>query len=135
MQKADKVRAYDIIKAHYDASARGDFAGMMAPISGNTLWVEMAGLPFEGSYVGREAIVTGPIRQIQETFSAFAFELERLIDGGNCIIGLGCYQATVRATGKCFRCRVTHVWDVADETVVRFENIVDTFPMMQAFQE
>lgn len=35
----------DIVKAHYDASDRQDLAAMMADVSPEVRWTEMAGFP------------------------------------------------------------------------------------------
>jgi ketosteroid isomerase-like protein len=40
---------YEAIKAHYAASDRKDVAAMMAPITKQTVWTEMAGFPYAGT--------------------------------------------------------------------------------------
>jgi len=45
-----------IIQAHYDASTRGDIAGMMADVSPSARWTEMAGFPCAGTWIGFEQL-------------------------------------------------------------------------------
>ena len=52
--------------------------------------------------------------------------LERLVDGGTTIVGIGTYSGTYRKTGKTMSARVVHVWDMDDGKVVRFEQFTDT---------
>lgn len=119
-------RNYEAIKAHYAGSDRGDFAAMMAPITDATAWTEMAGFPYAGTYVGVAAIAEGVFRRIGEDWQDFSFSLERLVDGGATIVAIGAYSGTCRKTGKAMSARVTHVWDMSDGKVVRFEQFADT---------
>ncbi|WP_298273901.1 nuclear transport factor 2 family protein [uncultured Bradyrhizobium sp.] len=117
---------YDAIKAHYAASDRKDVAGMMAPITPETRWTEMAGFPYAGTYVGAGAIVDGVFRRIGEEWLDYTFALERLIDGGATIVGIGTYSGRYKQTGKSMTARVVHVWDMNEGRVVRFEQFADT---------
>ncbi|WP_342722719.1 nuclear transport factor 2 family protein [Bradyrhizobium sp. B097] len=119
-------RNYDAIEAHYAGSDRGDLAAMMAPITGETRWTEMAGFPYAGTYVGTDAIIAGVFKRIGEEWTGYTFTLERLIDGGTTIVGIGTYSGHYKPTGKAMRARVVHVWDVDEGRVVRFEQFTDT---------
>jgi ketosteroid isomerase-like protein len=117
---------YEAIKAHYAASDRKEVEAMMAPITGQTTWTEMAGFPYAGTYVGPEAIVAGVFKRIGEEWNDYAFSLESLIDGGSTIVGIGTYAGAYKMTGKAMRARVVHVWEMDDGKVVRFEQFTDT---------
>lgn len=119
-------RNYEAIKAHYAGSDRGDLAAMMAPITDDTRWTEMAGFPYAGTYVGADAIIAGVFKRIAEEWTDYRFVLERLIDGDKTIVGIGTYSGHYRSTGKTMTARVTHVWDVDDGRVLRFEQFTDT---------
>jgi uncharacterized protein len=119
-------RNYEAIKAHYAGSDSGDLGAMMAPITRETRWTEMAGFPYAGTYVGADAIIAGVFKRIAEEWTGYKFVLERLIDGGTTIIGIGTYSGQYASTGKAMTARVVHVWDVEDGRVVRFEQFTDT---------
>ena len=117
---------YEAIKAHYAASDRKEVEAMMAPITQQTVWTEMAGFPYAGTYVGSEAIIAGVFKRIGEEWDDYAFALERLVDGGSTIVGIGTYTGAYQSTGRTMRARVTHVWDMEGGKVVRFEQFTDT---------
>jgi|TARA_R110002126_G_scaffold86592_1_gene209053 ketosteroid isomerase-like protein len=125
---------YDVIKAHYDGSDKGDMAAMLAPLTPDTQWTEMAGFPCAGTYVGPEAVVENVFAVLGSQWEGFGFTLERLIDGGDTIVGVGTYRGTFRATGKTMQARVTHVWDLVDGNVTRFEQFTDTFLVAKAME-
>lgn len=120
------MSSYDVIRAHYAGSDNGDIAAMMAPITDRTAWTEMAGFPYAGTYVGRDAIVAGVFARIGAEWDGYTFALERLVNGGDTVVGIGTYSGTYRKTGKPMSARVVHVWDVRDGKVVRFEQFTDT---------
>lgn len=127
------MSAYDVIRAHYDASDRGDLAGMLAPIGPESAWTEAEGFPNAGTYVGPDAVKEHVFVRIAEEWDGYAFALETLIDGGDRVVGIGTYTGTYRATGKPMSARVAHVWHLgADGTVITFEQFVDSLPVAQA---
>jgi len=117
---------YEAIKAHYAGSDAGDLQAMMAPITDNTAWTEMAGFPYAGTYIGKAAILGGVFRRIGEEWDGFSFALDRLIDGGSTVVAIGSYSGTYRKTGWKMSARVVHVWDMEDGKAVRFEQFADT---------
>jgi uncharacterized protein len=125
-------RNYEAIKAHYSASDRQDVEAMMAPVTAETRWTEMAGFPYAGTYVGPSAIVAGVFKRIGEEWSDYTFSLESLIDGGKTIVGIGTYSGHYKKTGKAMTARVVHVWDMADGKVVQFEQFADTRLVVEA---
>lgn len=123
---------YEAIKAHYAGSDNKDLAAMMAPITDRTAWTEMEGFPYAGTYVGTVAIIEGVFKRIGDEWEGYTFSLERLVDGGSTILGIGTYSGTYKRTGRPMKARVVHVWDVEDGKVLRFEQFTDTKLVAQA---
>jgi ketosteroid isomerase-like protein len=123
---------HDIIQAHYAASDRKDIAGMMADVSPEVRWTEMAGFPCAGTWVGPQQVIENVFKVLGGTWDGYAFKLERLIDGGDSIVGIGDYRGTYRATGKSMHARVVHVWQLEGGKVVRFEQFTDTLLVARA---
>ena len=117
---------YDAIKAHYAGSDAKDLAAMMAPITASTAWTEMAGFPYAGTYVGPDAVISGVFKRIGEDWEGYTFALEKLVDGGTTIAGIGTYSGVCRKTGKLMTARVVHVWEMRDGKAVSFEQFTDT---------
>ena len=67
-------------------------------------------------------------------WDGYTLKLERLIDGGDSIVGVGTYSGIYRATGKAMTARVTHVWDLKDGKVTHFEQFTDTALVAEAMR-
>jgi len=122
----------DIIKSHYAASDKLDLAGMMANVSPDVRWTEMAGFPCAGTWVGPQQVIENVFAVLGSTWEGYHFKLESLIDGGDRIVGIGDYRGTFRATGKPMHARVVHVWRLEGGKVVEFEQFTDTLLVAQA---
>ena len=116
----------EIIKAHYAGSDTKDLVAMLAPVTATTRWTEMAGFPCAGTFIGPDAVVENVFKVIGAAWDGYALKVDRLIDGGDTIVGVGTYSGTFKATGKSMTARVTHVWDMKDGKVVQFEQFTDT---------
>ncbi|MFN6981057.1 MAG: nuclear transport factor 2 family protein [Brevundimonas sp.] len=123
---------YQLVESQYQANARGDIDGMMAVLAPDVVWTEMAGFPYGGTYVGPQAILDNVVRHVGEDWDSYTFTLERLIDAGDTIIGIGVYAGVYRRTGKPMSARVVHIWDVRNGKVARFEQFADTLLISQA---
>lgn len=126
--------AFDIVKAHYAANDRRDLDGMLADIAQDCRWTEMDGFPCAGTYVGPQAVVENVFMVLGRDFDGYTFTLERLLDAGDDVIGIGTYTATCKATGKAFKVRVVHVWGVAGDKIRRFEQFTDTLRVAEAMR-
>jgi uncharacterized protein len=122
----------DIVRDHYAASARGDIRSMMAEVSPQVRWTEMAGFPCAGTWIGPQAVVDNVFAVLGAQWDGYRFELERLIDAGDNIVGIGTYHGTFRATGKPMQARVAHVWQLQGGSVVAFEQFTDTLLVRNA---
>jgi len=122
----------DIVRDHYAASARGDIAAMMADVSPDVRWTEMAGFPCAGTWVGPQQVIDSVFAVLGSTWEGYQFMLERLIDGGDSIVGVGEYSGIYRRTGKPMRARVAHVWRLEDGRIARFEQFTDTLLVARA---
>ncbi|MBB4123255.1 nuclear transport factor 2 family protein [Martelella radicis] len=126
--------AYQIVKAHYEASDRGDIKAMMADVAADCRWTEMDGFPCRGTYVGPDEVVENVFMALGKAFDGYNLKLERLLDAGDSVVGIGVYSGTHRETGKHFTARVVHVWDVEDGKIRRFEQFTDTLRVAEAMR-
>lgn len=117
---------FELITAHYAASARQDIAAMMADMAPDVQWTEMAGFPCAGTWVGPQQVIDRVFKVLGADWIGYRFDLETLIDGGDRIVGVGSYSGTHGRTGKAMQVRAAHVWEVQGERIVRFEQFTDT---------
>ena len=122
----------DVIRAHYDASDRGDLAGMLAPLGPDTRWTEAAGFPYAGTYIGPDEVRSGVFEAIGRDWDGYRFTLDELLDAGDTVIGVGTYIGTHRRTGRSFTARVAHLWRFDAGKVASFEQFVDSAPVVAA---
>jgi len=122
----------EIVRAHYAASAQGNIDEMMANVSPQVRWTEMAGFPCAGTWVGPQAVADNVFGVLGRDWTGYRFELESLIDGGDRVVGVGTYHGTFRATGKAMQARVTHVWQLQGGKVAAFEQFTDTLLVHRA---
>jgi len=125
----------DIIRAHYEASDRGDLDGMLAPLAADVRWTEAAGFPYAGTYVGADAIVENVFTRLQDDWDDYTLAVDEVIDGGDTVIGIGTYSGTNKSTGRFFAARVAHVWRLEGGEVVAFEQFTDTEMVSRAIRD
>ena len=121
-----------VVTEHYTASARGDLAAMMADVSPEAIWTEMAGFPCAGTWIGPEKVMANVFAVLGREWECYKFELEQIIDGGEQLVGVGTYSGIYRKTGKPMQARVTHVWRVEQGKITRFEQFADTLLVARA---
>lgn len=120
------MTALDVVSAHYEAGRNGDLAGMLAPLAENIRWTEMAGSPCAGTFIGPDAVRDNVFARLAEDWLGFTCTMTELHKAGDTVVALGSYTATHRATGQLLDARVAHVWQVAGDKAVRFEQFTDT---------
>lgn len=125
---------FEIIQAHYAASDRHDIAGMMADVSPQVEWTEMAGFPCAGTWKGPQEVIDNVFKVLGGAWEDYRFVLEYLVDGNDVIVGIGTYSGKFRATGKPMQARVAHVWRLAGGKVIRFEQFTDTLLVANAMR-
>lgn len=124
----------EIIRDHYAASARRDLAGMMENVSPTVAWTEMAGFPCAGTWIGPGQVEAHVFATLARDWDDYTFTPERLIDGGDRIVGIGTYRGTFRQTGKAMQARVCHVWRLENGKIKAFEQFTDTLLIERAMQ-
>ena len=122
----------EIVRAHYAASAEGNVHLMMANVSPQVRWTEMAGFPCAGTWVGPQAVIDNVFAALSREWTNYRFELQSLVDGGERIVADGAYHGTYRATGKELQARVAHIWKLQNGTIVAFEQFTDTLLVHRA---
>ncbi len=116
----------EIIEAHYAAGAQGDLAGMMADFDPRIRWVEAAGFPLAGAYVGPEEIGSRVFAVIAGEWDGFGMRVDELHEDGDTVIAIGRYVATHRRSGRALDARTVHIWRLTGGRITGFEQLTDT---------
>lgn len=115
----------DIVARHYTATSEGRTADALADFAPDITWIEMAGSPYAGTFVGVDAIVANVFARIEAEHETFAFVPDRLLGDGDTVAAVGTYLGR-RITGEEVSARAVHVWGLEGGTIVRFEQFADT---------
>lgn len=130
--KMIQTENYKIVSNHYKASAEGNIEKMFENVSPKIVWKEMDGFPCAGVYHSQSEIVENVFKVLGRDWTNYRFELEQLIDGGEYIVGIGNYRGKNKKTQKELNVRVSHLWQIKEGKIVRFEQFTDTLLVQQA---
>jgi uncharacterized protein len=118
----------EIVLALYDAFAAGDLDTILAIIHPDVVWVESDGIPYGGTFIGRDAVFEGVFAKIAAEWDGFTAEVFEAFeaDGGR-VVTLGEDSGTFKATGKHMSAPTASIWTLDNEgRVVRFTQYIDT---------
>jgi ketosteroid isomerase-like protein len=110
----------------YAAFGAGDVPKVLGSMHPQIQWTETAGYKYGGVYRSPQAVLENVFAKIPDDFESFSVDVERLIDAGNVVVMQGHYVARGKATGKSVRAAVTHVLEISDGKIVRFDQYVDS---------
>jgi len=114
----------------YDNLAAGNGEAVLAAFSPGIKWTVTAGLPYGGTYIGRDAVADNVFARFTAEWEDFAVVPERLFAVHDAVLALGHYVGKRLETGKSVRARFVHVWKLENHIPVEFETIADTHTML-----
>lgn len=118
--------ALGVVRAVYDAFARGDMQGFFALMAPDIRWHEADGHPYGGVYVGIDAIVQNVLTPIGTDWTDFTAVPDEFIAQGDTVVSVGTYRGTYRRTGKRVEAAYAVVWKVKDGKVRSLDQHTDT---------
>lgn len=119
----------------YDKLGKGDLPGMLEDFSKDAKWVLYgpSGIPFAGVHEGLDGI-----KSFIEIFGANAkvtvFEPKEFLSDKHKTVFQGYEEATAVPTGKTWKAHWTHSFTVEHGKIVLVEEVLDTAPVLAAFQ-
>jgi ketosteroid isomerase-like protein len=124
----------DVIKGPYDAVGKGDVPTVLAGLDPNVEWTEAEGIPYAGTYVGPDAVLTNVLVRLATEWDGFTITPQDYIDDGERIAVPDRYAGTYKETGKSYECDFAHIWTLRDGKVVRFHQNVDSAIAQEALK-
>ena len=131
-QDVGASRNRDVVARMYADLSRGDGEAVLAALSEKIEWVVAEGLPYGGTYRGRDAVLADVFGRLDTEWEDLAVVPTELVAVGDVVISLGHYQGRGRGTGKAMTARFAHVWRFEQGVPVAFETIADTRVMVAA---
>ena len=124
----------EIIESLYTAFEQGDLDTIVAIIDEDVIWIESEGIPYGGTFIGRDAVFEGVFAKIAEEWDNFTATVDAIFaaDGDRVVVQQR-DGGTFKATGKSMEAPAVSIWTLNDEgRVVRFEQVIDTQEVVSA---
>ncbi|MDE1178616.1 MAG: nuclear transport factor 2 family protein [Edaphobacter sp.] len=120
----------ELVKSVYTAMKAGNILSLFTKLSPDIRVWQTDELPWGGTYVG--------LMQAKTFFGKVSAHLtpevtlERFIDSGDYVIGIGRTQGTTKDTGKPFDVPLLHLWEVRGGKVIGLQVFLENAPMLAA---
>jgi len=125
----------EIIKSTYEGeNSEENGRNLQAHLSPDAKWTEAAGFPYAGTYTGFGEIAENVFARLGAEWTDYRFVPEGYVADDQRVVAFGTYSGTYNKTGKEFSARVAHVWLVENGKIVKFEQFVDSVPVVDAMQ-
>lgn len=130
---ATQARNARIVLSLYEAFAAGDTDTILEIIHPDVVWIESEGIPYGGTFIGRDAVFAGVFAKIAEEWDFFTAEVNEVIFAGDVIVTLGQDSGTYKATGKSMVAPTASFWTLNPQgQVVKFVQYIDTLQVVSA---
>jgi ketosteroid isomerase-like protein len=115
----------DTIRTAYEEFAERNAAAVLAKLDHRVEWVECGGgdAP-SGTFIGPDAVASGVFAVIGANFDEYHADPIEFIDNGDRVVVTGRFTGTNKG-GAALDTGFTHVFDMRDGKVIRFENTPD----------
>ena len=122
----------EIIQATYEGSSEENGRHLLAALAPNATWIEAAGFPYAGTYVGPEAIVRNVFSRLAGEWLGYRADVASYVVDGEQVVAFGEYSGTYKATGRAMRAAFAHHYTLCDGKIVRMVQYVDSYLVRQA---
>jgi len=131
--EAVTMTSLDIIKSTYEGeTSEENGANLQRHVAADVEWTEAAGFPYAGTYIGFDEIAKNVFHRLTTEWVGYKFEVEGYVADGDQVVAYGTYTGEHATTGRKFQARVAHLWKLEDGKIKRFEQFVDSKPVVDA---
>ena len=128
------TNAVSLVQDLYDAFGRKDEERLRAILHPEVEWIQCAGFPGGGHRRSADEVVEKVLRGLNTEWKGFQVRIDEYLDAGDAVVVLGHYAGTHSRSGKAMEAIFAHVYEVADGRIVRFRQITDTVPIVEAMR-
>jgi ketosteroid isomerase-like protein len=118
----------EIVRAMYDAMARGDAPAALSIFDPQIVWREAENFIYaDGNpYIGPQAILAGLFMRFATEWDQFAARPEQILEAGDTVISLGRYTGSYKKTGAGVNAQFVHVFAIRNGKIAAFQQYTDT---------
>jgi len=125
----------EIIKSTYEGKTSEENGKNLARyVAKDISWTEAKGFPYAGTYIGLENVTKNVFSRLGSEWIDYKFTPEDYVASDDKVIAYGTYTGAYKITGKPFEARVAHVWKLKEGKIIRFEQFVDSQPVIDAMK-
>lgn len=125
----------DIIKSTYEGKTSEENGRNLAKyVADDISWTEAQGFPYAGTYIGLENVTKNVFSRLGSEWIDYKFTPEDYVANDDKVVAFGTYSGTYKLTGKSFTARVAHIWKLREGKIVKFEQFVDSQPVINSMQ-
>lgn len=124
----------EIIEGLYSAFAAGDIPTVLKGFAPDIEWNEAEGFMYGGRYIGPDAILQNIFMKFGTEWEGFSVVADRIIDGGDTVVGLGTYSGKYLPTGRSMSVPFAHIWTMKDGRVAKFDQYTDTLVIAKSLE-
>jgi len=124
----------DIVRATYEGSAAENGERLREVLAPDCAWVEAAGFPYAGTYVGPDEVFAGVFHRLATEWIDYRAVVDSFVAEADHVVGFGTYAGTYKATGRAMRAAFAHHWTLRDGKIIRMVQYVDSYLVQQALR-
>ena len=125
----------DLIRSTYEGPSEENGKHLLAALAPDAEWVEAAGFPYAGTYVGPDAIIANVFQRLATEWIGYRAEVASYLEAGDQVVAFGFYSGTYKATGRSMRASFAHRYTLKAGKIVRMVQYVDSHMVQQALIE
>jgi uncharacterized protein len=125
-----------VINRIYEAFGRRDFAAVLDLFGPTIEWIAAVNSPLadRSPYRGLDEVREGPLTRLAAGFVSLTVRVDEIFSAGDKVVALGFYDGVYKANGKRFQAQVAHIWTLAGDKAVKFQQYVDTYQLAETFK-
>jgi ketosteroid isomerase-like protein len=118
----------EIIQSLYTAFANGNTDIILDIIHPDVVWIESEGIPYGGTFLGRDAVFEGVFAKIAAEWDGFTATVDGMFEAdGERVVVLQRDGGTFNATGLSMEAPAISIWSLNDQgQVIQFQQVIDT---------
>lgn len=116
----------DVIHELYRSFKEKDYDSFQGICDENIIWNQNPGFPNGRSYIGAKEVIDNVFMSFDEIWDEWKFEISQFYDAGATIIVTGAYKGRHKRTGKEFISEASHIYEVQNRKVTKFQQYADS---------
>jgi len=123
-----------LVQDLYDAFGKKDEARLRRILHPQVEWIQCAGFPGGGHRRSAHEVLEQVLGGLNTEWNDFQVRIDEFLDAGRTVVVIGRYAGRHSVTAKEMESLFAHVYEVEDGRIVRFRQIADTVPMVEAMR-